>query len=334
MHAAPIDFVVMWVDGSDPAWLAERVRYAAPNTSDNSVERYRSMDTFRYWFRGVEKFCPWVRTVHFVTWGHTPAWLNLNAPKLHVVRHSDFMPAECLPTFNSSAIEINLHRIDGLAEQFVSFNDDMYVITAMRPDDFFQKGLPVDMLALQPVISNPKKPVMSHLFLNNSLLLSRHFTKREVAKLHPGSFFHVGYPPLYFFYNAFEMLYPQITGFYTVHQPATLLRSSMERMWELEPDELYNTTANRFRDRTDINIYAFQEWQKLSGNFVPRNVQKRFAFYPMSGNMDALASCITRQKKKIVCINDDPCENFDERVSRIASAFDSILPDRCSFELD
>ena len=210
----------------------------------------------------------------------------------------------------------------------------MYVISPMRPEDFFQDGLPVDMLALQPIIANPKNPVMSHLFLNNSLLLSRHFSKREVAKQRPDSFFHIGYPPLYFFYNALEMLFPQITGFYTVHQPATLLRSTMMRVWELEPEALQVTTSNRFRDETDVSIYTYQEWQKLSGTFVPRNVQRRFAYFEISGDMKSAAQCITRQKKKIVCINDGPCKDFEARVERLTCAFEVILPKKSSFEVD
>ena len=47
------------------------------------------------------------------------------------------MPEEYLPTFNSAAIELNLHRIEGLSENFVFFNDDMYLIQDVKPDDFF-----------------------------------------------------------------------------------------------------------------------------------------------------------------------------------------------------
>ena len=73
-----------------------------------------------YWFRAVEKFAPWVRKIHFVTCGHVPAFLNLAHPKLHHVKHEGFLPPEVLPTFSSHAIEMNLHRIPGLAEHFVS----------------------------------------------------------------------------------------------------------------------------------------------------------------------------------------------------------------------
>ena len=329
----PIDFVVTWVDGSDPAWLADRAKYEAPSDADNSSERFRPMDTLRYWFRGVEAYCPWVRTVHFVTWGHVPTWLNLDAPKLHVVRHEDFIPHEYLPTFNSNAIELNLFRIPGLARHFVYFNDDMFILRPLEARDFFQDGLPVDMLAFQPVIANPQNPVMSHLYLNNSLLLARHFKKREIARNNPGALFHVGYPPLYFFYNALELLYPQMTGFYTSHQPATLLCETYETLWDRERDVLHATSCNRFRDVGDVSIYAFQEWQKLSGHFVPRNVTRRFAYYAIEGDLDSLIACVRGRRKAILCVNDGPCEDFEQRCASLSQALDEVLPAPSSFEV-
>src|SRR5699024_11566777 len=89
--------------------------------------RFIDWDNLQYWFRGVEKYAPWVNKVHFVTWGHVPNWLKVDHPKINVVKHVDFLKEENLPTFNSRAIEINLHRIEGLAEQFVYFNDDMFL---------------------------------------------------------------------------------------------------------------------------------------------------------------------------------------------------------------
>ena len=63
-----IDFVLPWVDGGDPAWRAERARYA-PEAADGDASevRYRDWGTLKYWFRGVDRFAPWVRKVHFIT---------------------------------------------------------------------------------------------------------------------------------------------------------------------------------------------------------------------------------------------------------------------------
>ena len=111
-----IDFVILWVDGNDPAWREEFVRTRQAENDDASEIRYRDWRNLHYWFRSAERFAPWVRKVHFITWGHLPAWLRRDHPKLHIVNHRDFIPAEYLPTFNSNTIELNIHRIEGLEE--------------------------------------------------------------------------------------------------------------------------------------------------------------------------------------------------------------------------
>lgn len=172
-----IDFVITWVDGSDEKWLAEKRAFAEGQPSiksqpsiekssstkkraftenqlsienqpysekprfDSSDLRFRNdFDFLKYWFRGVEKFAPWVNRIFFVTAGHLPDWLNPDHPKLKIIHHSDFIPKEFLPTFNSHTIENNLHRIKELSENFVYFNDDFYLLRKTRPEDFFKEG--------------------------------------------------------------------------------------------------------------------------------------------------------------------------------------------------
>lgn len=123
----PIDFVVLWVDCNDAEWQKEKNRYAGIKDIDNSVIRYQDWENFKYWFRSVEKYAPWVNRVHLVTNGQVPDWLNTECPKLNLVKHSDYMPSSSLPTFNSNAIEVGIWEIPGLSEHFVCFNDDVFL---------------------------------------------------------------------------------------------------------------------------------------------------------------------------------------------------------------
>ena len=148
MNNTPIDFVIIWVDGNDPEWQAEKAKYAPPSDSDDRIERYRDWGLLPYWFRGVEKFAPWVNKIHFVTWGHIPKWLNTEHPKLNIVRHQDYIPEKYLPTFSSNPIELNLHRIKGLSENFVYFNDDTFIISPVSKNVFFKNDLPCDSAVL------------------------------------------------------------------------------------------------------------------------------------------------------------------------------------------
>ena len=64
-----IDFVIPWVDSKDEDWQRERLKYAPEDMSDDRNIRYRDFENLQYWFRGVEKFAPWVNKIHFITWG-------------------------------------------------------------------------------------------------------------------------------------------------------------------------------------------------------------------------------------------------------------------------
>lgn len=330
-----IDFVVTWVDGADPAWRAEKARYTRMNGQDGRELRYRDWDMLRYWFRGVEKFAPWVRRIHFVTWGHLPPWLDTENPKLHIVRHEDFIPAEYLPTFNSNVIELCMHRIEGLSENFVYFNDDFFCLQPLRKEDFFREGRPRDMLAFQPVVANRDDPTMSRMMLNNSLILAAHFDKIANVRMQPWAYYRVGYPLKYLAYNMLELAFPRFTGFYTVHGPYPMMRSVFREVWDAEPDAIRRTLRNRIRSGEDITIYLLREWQKLTGRFAPANVHRDLAYCSMEHVNAKTLRLITGQRRRFICLN-DACEtvNYGDIRRALGSAFDAILPERSSYERD
>lgn len=330
---AGIDFVITWVDGNDPAWRAQKKTYNPNTGTDDDEIRYRDMDLLKYWFRGVEKYAPWVRKIHFITWGHLPEWLNVNHPKLHIVRHEDYIPGEYLPTFNSNVLEIYMHKIKDLSEHFVYFNDDCFVIDEVKESHFFKNGKPCDMLAFQPIVANPSNPVMSHLYMNNSLVLCKYFNKRENIKKHPGNYFKIGYPPMYFFYNLLELAFPLYTGFYTVHGPSPYCKKTFEEIWDKEKEALESMSNNRFRSTTDLTPYLFREWQKLTDNFVPTNLHWYFKYFNISKENEKLVKTITKHKKKMICINDTDLGNdFEKAVEEVRNAFEHILPEVSAFE--
>ena len=336
-----IDFVIPWVDGHDPAWLREKAAYSMQgidgkkgvSTVDGRDIRYRDHGLLRYWFRGVEKFAPWVRKIHFITWGHLPAWLNVKHPKLHIVRHEDYIPSEFLPTFNSLAIEMRLHKIEGLSEHFVYFNDDMFLLNPVREADFFRDGKPCDMLILMPLAADPDDVVFSHFQLNDSLALGRHFDKRENVKKQPKAYFNLSYPLSYNLLNLLELPFPKYSCFYTVHGPTPFCKQTFKEVWELESEQLWKTLSHRIRSKDDVSQYLLRSWQKLSGNFHPQNLEKDFAYFGLHEDNTKLYRTIKGQKKKIICINDgNEGVDFDRIRDELQAAWDTILPERSSFE--
>jgi len=137
----PIDLVYTWVDGGDPAFLRTLSTFASDANGavdlSHDQRQYRDNDELRYSLRSTEKALPWFRHLHLVTNGQVPAWLDTSHPKLRLVRHEEIFPDRShLPTFNSNAIELNLHHIPGLSRQFIYFNDDLFVGRALTRLDF------------------------------------------------------------------------------------------------------------------------------------------------------------------------------------------------------
>ena len=328
-----IDFVISWVDGSDKKWSEEKNLYSKEIKGDDREERYRDWDILRYWFRGVENYAPWVRKIHFITWGHIPVWLNTNHPKINIINHKDYIPKEYLPTFNTNTIELNFHRIPNLSEQFVYFNDDMYLISKVKPEEFFKNGLPCDMLAFQPVVVKPDNTMMAHIFLNNTVVLSKHYKKRQNIKSQPFHYFKLGYPAIYFIYNMLEFAFPLFTGFFTAHGASPLCKETYRELWEKEKAILDETCKHKFRSKEDVNQYLIREWQKLSGKFYAKNVVKDLRYFELNNTNSKLFETIVKQKVKIVCINDTNSKiEYEEIKKELQKSFENILPNKSLYE--
>ncbi len=326
-----IDIVLLWVDGNDPLWQADYRRYVSTLPGDKRDIRFRDWDNLKYLFRGIEKCAPWVHKVHFVTYGHLPKWINLNAPKLHVVKHSDFIPSNCLPTFNSHSIELNIHRIPGLASQFIYFNDDTFLIDRISPDRFFKNNLPCDIAALN--VLQPNNQGIEHIICNNLILINKYFPKRELLKKNLSKWLNLKYISQWYRTLVLQP-WSLHTGFVDPHMPNAYLKSTFERVWELEPELLQKTSESRFRDITNVNQYIMRYWQLCSGCFSPYNVWKDSEFLCIQNdNLDYICDLIRNRKKKIVCLNDsDSSVEFEKAKDVLIEAFEYILPEKSSFE--
>lgn len=326
-----IDIVLLWVDGNDPVWRAEYEKYAPKVNGDKRNVRFRDWGNLRFLFRGIEKYAPWVRKVHFVTCGHIPDWLSLNAPKINIVKHSDFISNECLPTFNCNPIEMNIHRIKDLAEQFIYFNDDTFLINSVPEERFFKNGLPCDIAALNTM--QPNTQGIDHIICNDLILINKYFTKRNLLKEHLGKWINVKYFSQW--YRTLVLLpWSLHTGFVDPHLPNAYLKSTFERVWELEPEILQKTAESRFRNITDVNQYLIRYWRLCSGEFSPYNVWKDSELITIqNNNLYHISDVIRNQRKKVICLNDaDSTVDFDRAKMSLIRDFEVILPEKSSFE--
>lgn len=225
----PIDIVYTWVNRDDAGW--QNLWNTAFPDRPAANDRYSSKDELRYSLRSISKFMPWARNIYVVSNCQKPEWLS-NNPRLKWVGHEDIFPdTSVLPNFNSHSIESCLHRIPGLSENFVYFNDDFFVTQPVYPEDFFDH------------------------------------TGRSIARLEPyGTIF-----PDNEFDDTREYLAPSITSHRLLaqrfpdyratrlhtHTPYALQISILREIEAFIGQELNDTRSYRSRTKHDINLPSF-----------------------------------------------------------------------------
>ena len=337
-----IDFVLPWVDGADPAWLAERRKYENGGTAEpraggeaNAECRYRDSGLLRYWFRSVDRFAPWANRVFFVTCGQKPDWMDVSNPRLRLVNHTEYIPAEHLPTFHSDTIELNLHRIPDLSEHFVLFNDDTFLLRSVIPEFFFRNGVPVIPcdLGLPRWIGCSN---ISRVVVNNAGVLKQGLDVERLVWKHLWKFADVralGLARAVKNVVSFAINKMWIPGTFG-HLPMPHLKSTLKEIWRAQPKVMERTSRSRFRIDDGVNHWLASAWNVASGRFCPANEKRRGAFVTFDEKtLAGVCDIVRKQGCPQLCLNDRGADVTPERCfEEIAKALDEILPEKSSFE--
>ena len=154
----PIDIVYLWCNSSDEVWKKKKndeLKKYGKTLDNDSISECRFIDNneLKYSLRSLEKFAPWINNIFIVTDNQVPEWLDITNPKIHIVDHTQIMPPEALPTFNSMAIETRLHKIPDLSEYFLYANDDMFFGNFVDKNFFFNEdGTPIFRFSRRRII--------------------------------------------------------------------------------------------------------------------------------------------------------------------------------------
>ena len=138
-----IDMVFSWVDGSDPEFQARRAAQMSQvvvGEGDEAEARIRQIDELKFALRSVNMFAPWIRRIFIATDSVPPPWLADHPMITIVPAEEHFSDRAALPTYNSHAVESQLHHIPGLSEHFLYSNDDMFFGRPLKATMFFSPG--------------------------------------------------------------------------------------------------------------------------------------------------------------------------------------------------
>ena len=337
-----IDFVLTWVDGSDPAWLESKKMYklkdfgASTALDANSDCRYRDNGLLKYWFRGVEKFAPWVDHIHFVTCGQIPQWLNTLHPKLNLVNHSDFIPGRYLPTFNATTIEMNFHRIESLADKYVYFNDDMFIIKEVNSDLYFRNNYPVlvsDLRYTHKIGYNN----WSRQLLNDYCVINSSFDMGKSIWDNREKWFSIkslGIKQVRKNFLCYLANHSIPVGLYG-HIALPHLKSTLQEVWDRHPDVLDTTCKHKFRSDDQVNQWLLCAWNQAKGFFYPTPLLSQGRVISISKkSLDWICYLIKNQAYSLVCLNDnEKTGELEQGYSQIQDALEFILPNKSKYEL-
>ena len=339
MNELKIDFVVTWLDSSDPEWQKSLTLYSPSSKVHEGNAQFRSLDIFKYWFRAIERYAPWVHKVFLVTNGKFPDWIDKDCRKLELVKHADFIPAEYLPTFNCRTIELHLHKIKGLSEHFVYFNDDMFLNAPVKPEYYFRNGLPCDInneTFLNVPIYTPKDKFGNYMAMLADIgVINSHFNRRDTVRQSPRKWFgpHLGIKGI--IVSGILLDKRLFIGFSNYHTEQSYLKSVFEELWEKEPDVL-RSACTKFREDNTVNNYIFRYWQFAKNLFYPLRRNSTFYFLIDRDVTKHIERTILKGKSISICLNDSNlCTEEDHKYinKELQKIFEQKFIYKSSFEI-
>lgn len=173
-----------------------------------------------------------------------------------------------------------------------------------------------------------------HMLMNDVNVVNSHFPKSAVLKAHPLKWLNLRYGSQLL--RTLSLLpFSVFPGFRNHHMPQAFLKSTFREVWEVEEPLLREVSAHRFRDITDVNQYIFRFWQLMSGKFHPVNIVNTSCRYNLTDHdLEALTAAIKTQKRDILVMADsDDVTDFNGMVAKINAAFETILPEKSTFEI-
>jgi hypothetical protein len=293
----PVDLVYSWVDGNDPDYLALRNSWLEKHPSlqkANQIHaRYIDNKELKLSLRTVERYLPWVNRIFIITNGQVPDWLDIQHPKIRMVNIDDVFPSpDCLPSFNSHAIEFQLHRIPELSEHFLYCCDDMMFGAPCTKEDFFRFDAD-GMGKLRLTCANNIIPPVWYLLSGQSLRYPFRAAwgnlKYTLEHRYPGYKIH----------------------YYLIHQAVPLRKSLMQAAATQYPELYERVSHSRFRAASDIPPIGFTAYMAIMENQALWCNQSNYC----CNNLEDLKQHLMGTRAKLLCLNDlsdgsDVCEQL------------------------
>ena len=288
-----VDFVITYVDSEDAEW---QKKYNSHKSECNEVcgnKRFRNTSFLKYVLRSIDKGCEFVNRVFLVVQSYSQVPLWIDTKNVRIVLHEEFIPKEFLPTFNSTTIELFLHKIPELSEKFVYFNDDMLINSKLTHNDFFFNNKL--NICSNTINFNDKKGTYYNNCYNNVKCIDR------VLNCEKGD-------------DSFNIF---------THTCIPLFKSVCDECFKKIKDEIYNRIT-RFRDIKNLNHHIYAYYAEKMGYSNKKTITVKYVDITKTPIKQIGAT----NEHKTVCFNDN-IKN-DSNIDKKHELYTSFLERRLS----
>lgn len=308
-----IDLVYLWCDGEDPQFKKRKAKLAGNEQPlHNDKKLYEQIDELKFSLRSAHMYAPWINHIFIVTDRQIPSWLNTDNPKISIIDHSQILPPEVIPNFNSCAIETALYKIPNLSECFLYSNDDMFFYNPVSPHFFFNKNN-------KPIIRLKKVKTSNNDYYKTIT------NAQQLVKLKTGKDF-----------NHLSLH----------HNIDAYLKSCLEECNNTFSKELGDTQKSQFRDISNIQrvIFSYFHLTQNKGQLklIKRTLWQKICALLNLGSMDSFVlnqsidnvEKIKRLKRfnpKLFCLNDSD-DVIDNQRQKNKEFLQTLFPHNSPFE--
>lgn len=302
---SPIDVVITWVDGNDPVLAGKRRQYIgnASNMENHPgaiTTRFTSNNEIKYCILSIFKFAPFIRNVYIVTDGQQPdifddikTYFPERLSSIRIVDHKEIFSGfeQYLPTFNSTSIESLIWRINGLSENFVYFNDDIFLIRDVKPEEWVKNGKPTLIGKWKVFPFNKLFNQQFRLLINRKVLGKKNY--------HPKLSFYLRQ------WQAAKILGYSFNYFFHCHTPHALNRNTLERFYAENAHILEKNLKYRFRDEKQfISISLANHLEIKNGNkqYAELNHGYFHPYYSAKRIAKKITRCDSNTAIKSICV--------------------------------
>lgn len=305
-----IDYVVPMVFPQDKEWR-KNFKTLGMTYSEHDSEmfvRFRSWGTEELLLRCIRTFMPWVRNIYILLAHESQLrcmpWVDdylVEKPRgmVKIVYHHEFIPSRFLPTLNSRGIEMFLHRIPGLGDFFLYGNDDMFPLSPLKEEDFFQT-----------VIKSPDKERdvrYRHDGKDNGDILPCQHMHVKYLSDNPTPFQLACLNGLNFVAKEFNQVFTN-TLLRIGHTIAPICKSSCLHLWERGGKEI-EASMSPVRLNHNFNQYIYTWYQHFTGLYIDHQPPHPYA--GVKKGLQRVLECIADPNCGVVCINDnESCSNW------------------------